>query len=115
MSDFISLDDAVKITKIYRQIGSKAHGFFISKAAIQELFEQDAGIDGIRIYNAIDGTDGKFEIIACVSGTVEGANPEIHDDYMVPQQGEPMPLELPKIAIARPCPYNCGKQNQLNS
>lgn len=115
MDDKIGLDKAVEHTKLHRQIGTaNALGFLITKQTIQEIFEQDSSISGLRIYLGIKKGDEAFEHIACITGTVPDGVTGEQDDFNVPKHGEPLPTGL-VIGGARPCPVNCGRANQLNS
>jgi hypothetical protein len=109
------LDLAKGYTSAYRSIHpTLAKGFFISKETIHEILAQDSKIDGLRIYGGVKN-EGGLVYTSVIVATVPGAAIGTHDDFNVPKSGEIISLEAePIIGEGRPCPYQCGADNELN-
>ncbi|WP_153800136.1 hypothetical protein [Foetidibacter luteolus] len=94
-------------------------GYFIPKDSIDELFAQDQGVGftGLKVYfgkSDDTGDDGKALLDIIVIATIKEEQYEA-TDYKVPGELPENPgANEPKIAKARPCPSQCGKENALN-
>jgi hypothetical protein len=84
-----------------------AKGFVIDIETIKELINQNPSkVTGIKLYM---GLDSNLTFKAVAVATVNA----VYDDFNIPLLSTETSNAI--LGEARPCPYECGKDNALNN